>query len=72
MTERSFPGVFLSNEHRCGQRLVGAAAVRGVADSTEEFVLICPLGKSSGGISRIVLQMFRCVCMLESGLGSLI
>lgn len=49
--------------------MVGAAAVRGGAGSTEEFVLICPLGESSGEISRVVLQMFHCVCMLGIEVG---
>lgn len=33
----------------------------------EEFVLICPFGKSSGEISQILLQMFHSVCVLGIG-----
>lgn len=66
---RPFLVIFLSNQHRCGHRMVRAPVVRGVADSIEKFVLICPLGKSSGGISWILLQMFHCVCMLGIGVG---
>lgn len=67
--ERPIFGIFLSNQHRCGHRVVKAAVVRGGAGSIEEFVLICPLGKSSGEISWILLQMFHCVCMLGIGVG---
>lgn len=49
--------------------MVRAPAVRGVAKRREGFVLICPLGKSSGEISRILLQMFHHVCMLGIGVG---
>ncbi len=66
---RPFVLIFLSNQDRCGHRVVRAPAVRGGADSTEKFVLICPLGKSSREISWILLQMFHCVCMLGIGVG---
>lgn len=49
--------------------MVRAPVVRGVVDSMEEFVLICPLGKPSGEISWILLQMFHCVSMLGIGVG---
>lgn len=49
--------------------MVRAPVVRGVAHNMKEFVLICPLGKSSGEISWILLQMFHCVCMLGIGVG---
>lgn len=49
--------------------MVRAPVVRGVADSTKEFVLICPFEKASGEISRILPQMFRCVCTLGIGVG---
>lgn len=67
---RPFLFFFLSNQHRCGHRVVRAPVVRGVAGNMEKFVLICPLGKSSGEISWILLQMFHCVCMLGIGVGS--
>lgn len=67
--KRPFLVIFLSNQDRCGHRVVRAPVVRGVSDSKEEFVLICPLGKSSGEISWILVQMFHCVCMLGIGVG---
>lgn len=58
-----------TDRHRCRHGVVRAPVVRGVADSMKEFVLISPLGKSSGEISRILVQMFHCVCMLGIGVG---
>lgn len=46
-----------------------APAVRGLPKSMEGFVLTQPLGKSSGEISRILLQMLHHVCMLGIGVG---
>lgn len=53
-------------QHTRGHAMTGAPKVRGVAKSTEGFVLI---RNSSGEISRILLQMFRHVCMLGIGVG---
>lgn len=53
----------------CGHTMARAPAVRGVAKSMQGFVLIRPLGKSSGEISWIPLQMFHHVCMLGIGVG---
>lgn len=66
---KPFLVIFLSNQDTCGHRMVRAPVVRGVVDSMEEFVLICPLGKPSGEISWILLQMFHCVSMLGIGVG---
>lgn len=49
--------------------MVRAPVARGVVNRMVEFVLICPLGKPSGEISWIPLQMFPCVCMLRTGVG---
>lgn len=49
--------------------MVRAPVARGVVNRMVEFVLICPLGRPSGEISWIPLQMFHCVCMLRIGVG---